>query len=97
MKKKTKVLLLSYGAALVFTASGLLFSQAAGEAGFRISQDNEYRRAMAQLVSSVSQVDESLQQGRFAQGPGMSGKVCARLMTSAQSAATALSILPMET
>lgn len=97
MKKKTKVLLLSYGGALIFVLAGLLFTRAAGEAGFRISQDNEYRRAMAQLVSSVSQADEALQQGQFASGAGMSGKVCARLMTSAESAGTALSILPMET
>ena len=97
MKKKAKVLLISYAGALVFVLSGLIFTQAAGEAGFRTSQDNEYRRAMAQLVSSVSSADEALQQGQFASGAGMSGKVCARLMSAAESAGTALSILPMET
>lgn len=97
MNQKKKVLLLSYGAAAVFTAAGLVFSSAAGTEGYRISQDIEYRRAMAQLVSSVSRMDEALEKGRYAEGSGMTGKICAELMSAARSATTALSILPLET
>ena len=88
---------MSYGAAAVFIAAGLIFTSAAGTEGYRISQDNEYRRAMAQLVSSVGDMDEALQTGSVTTGAGMSGKVSAKLMASAQSASTALSILPMDT
>lgn len=97
MNKKTKVLLISYSAALIFVAAGLVFTASGGSEGYRISQDNEYRRAMAQLVSSVSEADRALAQGKHADGTVMSGKVCVRLMGAAQSASTALSILPLET
>lgn len=97
MNQKAKVLLISYGAAAVFIAAGLFFTSAAGTEGYRISQDNEYRRAMAQLVSSMGEVDEALQKGSVTTGAGMSGKVSAQLMAAAQSASAALSILPMDT
>lgn len=97
MNRKTKTLLASYGAAAVFTAAGLIFTSAAGVEGYRISQDIEYRRALAQLVSSVSRMDEALEKGRYAEGSGMTGKICAELMSAARSATTALSILPLET
>lgn len=97
MNRKSKVLLISYGAAAVFIAAGLFFTSAAGTEGYRISQDNEYRRAMAQLVSSMGEVDEALQKGSVTTGAGMSGRVSAELMAAAQSASAALSILPMDT
>ncbi len=97
MNRKSKILLLSYGAAAVFICAGLVFTSAGGAEGYRISQDIEYRRAMAQLVSSVSRMDDALEKGRYAEGTGMSGKVCAELMSAARSATTALSILPLET
>lgn len=97
MNQKNKTLLLSYGAAAVFTAAGLIFTSAGGAEGYRISQDIEYRRAMAQLVSSVSRMDDALEKGRYAEGSGMTGKISAELMSAARSASTALSILPLET
>lgn len=97
MKEKVKILLISYGAAAVFVAAGLVFTTVAGVEGYRRSQDNEYRRAMAQLVSSMSDVDEALQKGRYAEGSGMAGKVSAQLMSASQSASVALSILPLDT
>ena len=97
MNQKGKVLLISYGAAAVFIAAGLIFTAAGGAEGYRLSQDNEYRRAMAQLVSSVSQADAALEKGQYASGAGMTGQLCAELMGAAQSASTALSILPLET
>ena len=97
MNRKTKILLLSYGAAAVFIAAGLVFTSAGGAEGYRISQDIEYRRAMAQLVSSVSIMDDALEKGRYAEGTGMSGKVCAELMSASRAASTALSVLPLET
>lgn len=97
MNQKAKVLLVSYGAAAVFIAAGLIFTSAAGTEGYRISQDNEYRRAMAQLVSSMGDADEALQKGSVTTGAGMSGRVSAELMAAAQSASAALSILPLDT
>ena len=97
MNEKRKVLLISYGAAAVFIAAGLIFTSAAGTEGYRISQDNEYRRAMAQLVSSMGDADEALQKGSVTTGAGMSGRVSAELMAAARSASAALSILPLDT
>lgn len=89
--------MISYGAAAVFIAAGLVFTSAAGTEGYRISQDNEYRRAMGQLVSSMADVNEALQKGSVTTDAGMSGRVSAKLMSAAQSASTALSILPLDT
>lgn len=97
MKKKSKVLLGSYGAAAAFVAAGLMFTSAAGTEGYRRSQDNEYRRAMAQLVSSMDDANEALEKGRYTAGAEMSGKVSAQLMGAAQSASASLSILPLDT
>ena len=97
MNRKSKILLLSYSAAALFIAAGLVFTSAGGVEGYRISQDIEYRRAMAQLVSSVSAMDDALEKGRYAEGTGMSGKVCAELMSASRAASTALSVLPLET
>ena len=96
-QRKTKILIASYAAAAIFAAAGLLFTKAGGAEGYRISQGIEYRRAMAQLVSSISQMDSALSRGRYAEGAGITGKLCAELMSGAQSASTALSILPLET
>ncbi len=97
MNRKRKVLIISYGAAAVFLVTGLLFTAAGNAEGYRLSQDYEYRRAMGQLVSSVSDADEALQKGQYAVGSAMTVKVCSELMGAAQSASTALSILPLET
>ena len=97
MNQKMKRLLVSYGAAAVFITVGLIFTSAAGVEGYRISQDKEYRRAMAQLVSSISDADEALRKGSVTTGAGMSGRVSAQLMAATQSASTALSILPLDT
>lgn len=97
MNRKSKILLLSYSAAAVFIAAGLVFTSAGGTEGFRISQGIEYRRAMAQLVSSVSAMDDALEKGRYAEGTGMTGKVCAELMSASRAASAALSVLPLET
>ncbi len=97
MIRKYKILLISYAAAGVFVLAGLVFSVAAGNEGYRRSQDNEYRRAMGQLVTAMNDVDTALQQGQYAADSGMTGRVCAKLMAGARSASTALSILPLDT
>ena len=88
---------MSYCAAAVFTAAGLVFTMAGGAEGYRRSQDNEYRRAMAMLVTSMSSADAALEQGQYAVGSEITGRICAELMSAARSASTALSILPLET
>ena len=97
MNRKTKIIVLSYSAGALFLVAGVIFSAAGGARGYRTSQDIEYRRALAQLVSSVSTMDEVLEKGKYAEGTGMTGKLCAELMSGARSASTALSILPLET
>lgn len=97
MNQKSKVLLISYGAATVFLITGLLFTAAGNAEGYRLSQDYEYRRAMGQLVVGISNADRALEKGQYAVGTGMTAKICSELMSAAQSASTALSILPLET
>jgi len=68
-----------------------------GTAGsYRRYNDTEYHRAMAQLVTSMEDLDSALQKGKYATGTVVTGKVCTQIYSSAQSAGTALSILPLE-
>lgn len=51
---------------------------------------------MSQLVNSMEQLDSALQKGQYATGTVVTGKVCTQIYASAQSANTALSILPLD-
>lgn len=96
MKKKSKVLLMSYTLALILGLGGYAYAVSGAAGSYRSYNDTEYRRAMAQLVNSMEQLDSALQKGQYAMGTAVSGKVCTQAYASAQSANAALSILPLD-
>lgn len=96
MRKKAKILLTSYVVALILGLSGYAYAVSGTAGSYRTYNDTEYRRAMAQLVSSMEQLDSALQKGQYAVGTVVTSKVYTQAYASAQSAGTALSILPLE-
>lgn len=96
MRKKAKILLISYTVAVIVALSGYAYAVSGAAGSYRSYNDTEYRRAMAQLVNSMEQLDSALQKGQYATGTVVTGKVCTQIYASAQSANTALSILPLD-
>lgn len=96
MRKKAKILLTAYTLALIIGLSGYAYAVSGAAGSYRTYNDTEYRRAMAQLVTSVEALDSALQKGQYATGTVVTSKVCTQMYASAQSASTALSILPLE-
>lgn len=96
MRKKAKILLIAYTLALIIGLSGYAYAVSGAAGSYRTYNDTEYRRAMAQLVTSVEALDSALQKGQYATGTVVTSKVCTQIYASAQSASTALSILPLE-
>ena len=96
MKKKAKILAVSYAAALILGLSGYAYAVSGTAGSYRSYNDIEYRRAMAQLVNSMEQLDSALQKGQYAVGTVVTSKVYTQAYASAQSAGTALSILPLD-
>ena len=61
MKKKAKILLICYTAALILGLSGYAYAVSGAAGSYRTYNDLEYRRAMAQLVNSMEKLDSALQ------------------------------------
>ena len=96
MKKKAKILLICYTAALILGLSGYAYAVSGAAGSYRTYNDLEYRRAMAQLVNSMEKLDSALQKGQYAVGTVVTSKVYTQAYASAQSANAALSILPLD-
>lgn len=96
MKKKAKILLICYTAALILGLGGYAYAVSGAAGSYRSYNDIEYRRAMAQLVNSMEKLDSALQKGQYAMGTVVTSKVYTQAYASAQSANTALSILPLD-
>lgn len=96
MSKKRKILMISYAAAAVVVLAGFSYAVYGAAGSYRMYNDTEYHRAMAQLVTSMEDLDSALQKGKYATGSVVTGKVCTQIYSSAQSAGTALSILPID-
>lgn len=96
MSKKSKILIISYAGAAVIALAGAAWALFGTAGSYRAYNDTEYRRAMSMLVTSMEDLDSALQKGQYATGTVVTGKVCAQMYASAQSASTALSILPVD-
>ena len=96
MSKKSKILVLSYAVAAFIALAGVAWALFGSAGSYRAYNDTEYRRAMSMLVTSMEDLDSALRKGKYATGSVVTGKVCAQMYASAQSAATALSILPVD-
>lgn len=96
MKRKTKVLLISYGAALLLVFNAALWACHVGADGYRMRLDIHTNRAFSEAFHSVERLDISLKKLPFASGPAMENAVCTEICSDAQSVETALAILPVE-
>lgn len=96
MKQKTKVLLISYGAALLVVFNAALWACHLGADGYRTRLDVHTNRAFSEACHAVESLDLSLKKLPFAVGPSMENAVCTEICTDAQRLETALAILPVE-
>ena len=61
MSQKTRILLISYIAAAMAALVGFSVAQFGTAGAYRKYNDTEYRRAMAQLVTCMDDLDSALQ------------------------------------
>ena len=96
MKRKTKVLLISYGAALLVVFNAALLACHLGADGYRTRLDVHANRAFSEAFSALETLDESLQKLPFAGDAAMENEVCTEIYGDARRVETALSVLPVE-
>lgn len=96
MKQKTKVLLISYGAALLLVFHAALWACHVGADGYRTRLDVHANRAFSEAFHAVERLDYSLKKLPFASGSAMENAICAEISSDAQCVETALAILPVE-
>lgn len=96
MKKKTRVLVISYTAALVRRwPSGLIACRT--DAGRRrTAMDANYRHAYGEVLNAVQELDAALQKSLYATTPAMACTVCTDIYSHAQTAQMALGVLPVQ-
>ena len=96
MKRKTKVLLISYGTALLLVFNAALWACHVGADGYRARLDVHANRAFSEAFSAAERLDHSLKKLTFASDTAMENAVCMEIYSDAQSLETALTILPVE-
>lgn len=96
MKRKTKVLLISYGAALLVVFNAALLACHVGAEGYRTRLDVHANRAFSEAFNAIETLDESLRKLPFASDAAMENEVCTEIYGDAQRVETALSTLPVE-
>ena len=96
MKRKTKVLLICYGAALLVVFNAALLACHVGANGYRTRLDVHANRAFSEAFNALETLDESLQKLPFAADAAMENEVCTEIYGDAQRVETALSVLPVE-
>lgn len=96
MKRKTKVLLISYGIALLLVFNAALWACHVGANGYRTRLDVHTNRAFSEAFHAVESLDISLKKLPFVSGTAMENAICSEISSDAQSVETALSILPVE-
>ena len=94
MKRKTIVVITSYTLTALFLLAGMAWSSYRKAEDYKLQLDNTYQHAFAELVSSVSELDTSLQKTIYANTPSMMSSVCTEVYGKAQSAQYALSEMP---
>lgn len=96
MKKKTRVLIISYTAALIAAlAVGLIACRT--DAGRRLTaMDANYRHAYGEVLDAVEELNSALQKSLYATTPAMACTVCTDIYSHAQTAQMALGVLPVQ-
>ncbi len=96
MKRKTKALLISYGAALLLVFNAALWACHVGADSYRNRLDIHTNRAFGEALHAVERLDISLKKLPFASGAAIENFICSEISSDAQSVETALAILPVE-
>lgn len=94
MKRKKKILIISYIIAGFVVLGGLAYANELKAAGYRLQLENSYQHAFSELVSSVGELDSALQKSLYATTPPMLSSVCSEVYGKAQTAQLALGELP---
>lgn len=97
MKRKTRILLISYGVAAFAALIVALAACRTGAARYERRLDANDRHAFAEVLSAVQALDTSLQKSAWVATPAMTGAVCTQIYSDAQTAQMALGVLPVQT
>lgn len=95
MKKKTRVLIISYTAALVAALAIGLIACRTDANRRRTAMDANYRHAYGEVLNAVQELDSSLQKSLYATTAAMECTVCTDIYSNAQTAEMALGVLPV--
>lgn len=95
MKKKTRVLIISYTAALVAALVVGLIACRMDANRRQTAMDANYRHAYGEVLNAVQELDSSLQKSLYATTAAMECTVCTDIYSNAQTAEMALGVLPV--
>ena len=95
MKKKTRVLIISYTAALVAALAIGLIACRTDANRRQTAMDANYRHAYGEVLNAVQELDSSLQKSLYATTAAMECTVCTDIYSNAQTAEMALGVLPV--
>ena len=95
MKKKTRVLIISYTAALVAALAVGLIACRTDANRRQTAMDANYRHAYGEVLNAVQELDSSLQKSLYAPTAAMECTVCTDIYSAAQTAEMALGVLPV--
>ena len=95
MKKKTRVLIISYAAALVAALAIGLIACRTDANRRQTAMDANYRHAYGEVLNAVQELDSSLQKSLYATTAAMECTVCTDIYSNAQTAEMALGVLPV--
>ena len=92
MKRKTKILLISYASAAVVALAVALVACRAGAASYETRLDANYRHAFSEVLTAVQELDTSLKKSVYAATPAMECAVCTEIYSDAQTAEMASAV-----
>ena len=95
MKKKTRVFIISYTAALVAALAVGLIACRTDANRRQTAMDANYRHAYGEVLNAVQELDSSLQKSLYATTAAMECTVCTDIYSNAQTAEMALGVLPV--
>ena len=95
MKKKTRVLIISYTASLVAALAVGLIACRTDANRRQTAMDANYRHAYGEVLNAVQELDSSLQKSLYATTAAMECTVCTDIYSNAQTAEMALGVLPV--
>ena len=96
MKKKTRVLIISYTAALIAALAVGLIACRTDAGRRRTAMDANYRHAYGEVLNAVQELDAALQKSLYTTTPAMACTVCTDIYSHAQTAEMALGVLPVQ-